>query len=130
MNEDIKRFFPEIESGIKPLGGGVLIQGKYVPSKTAGGIQLISSTQECASYDVNIGKVIAMGDLAYKNKETLEPWKEGQWCKIGDIVSIPRTGSRYTKEIDGEIYHFVLVQDTEVKTVFEDLTGFNLQGIL
>lgn len=129
MSHKLEDFFPEIEHGLKVCGGGVLIQGKFIPKKTSSGIILTDSTAEVANYDVTIGKVVAFGDLAYKDKQTLEPWKEGNWCEVGDIVSIPRTGSRYTREIDGQQYHFVLVQDTEIKTVFKDINGYDFGAI-
>ena len=118
--------FPEVDSGLEVLGGGILIQGKFIPQKSRGGIIITENTRKMDSYDVMIGKVVGIGPLAYKNKETLEPWKEGPWCKIGDIVSIPRTGSRYSKRFpDGEEIHFVLVGDTEVKVVYKNTDGYS-----
>jgi hypothetical protein len=33
-----------------------------------------------------------MGPIAFKNRETAEPWPEGTWVKVGDFVRVPRWG--------------------------------------
>jgi len=39
-----------------------------------------------------VAKVIAMGPLAYKNRNTMEPWAEGRWCEAGEYVFVPKYG--------------------------------------
>lgn len=39
-----------------------------------------------------IGKVIAVGPLAYKNRDTMQSWPEGSWAQVGDYVRVPKWG--------------------------------------
>jgi hypothetical protein len=39
-----------------------------------------------------IGKFIAIGPLAFKNRESMESWPEGAWAKVGDFVRVPKWG--------------------------------------
>lgn len=39
-----------------------------------------------------IGKVVAIGPLAFKNRDTMQPWAEGSWAEVGDFVRVPRWG--------------------------------------
>jgi len=119
------KFFPDVNHGIVPTGGTVLIQGKFIPSTTKSGIILHDDLRQSETYDIVIGKIVAMGPLAYKNKETLEPYKEGNWCEVGDYVFMPRSGSRLSKEINDERYHFVMLEDTQIKAVLKSLDGFS-----
>lgn len=118
------KFFPVVEHGVVPLGSQVLIQGKFIPKKTTGGIVLLDEMRSGESYTVQIGRIVAMGDLAFKKRDTLEPWKEGNWANIGDLVFIPRTGNVISKELDGDRYVFVLLNDVELIAKVNSLDGF------
>jgi hypothetical protein len=39
-----------------------------------------------------IGKVIDIGPLAFKKRDTMEPWPEGAWASVGDYVRCPMWG--------------------------------------
>lgn len=39
-----------------------------------------------------IGKIIAIGPLAFRKRESMEPWPEGAWAQIGDFVRVPKWG--------------------------------------
>ena len=39
-----------------------------------------------------IGKVVAVGPLAFKNRDTMQPWIEGTWAEVGDYVRVPKWG--------------------------------------
>lgn len=123
--ELIDRLFPKIDSGIKPTGNTVIIQGIHIPEKR-GGIILTQDYRDTEAYDVQVGMIVAMGPLAYKNKTTLEPWKEGNWAEVGAIVSLPRSGFRINRKINGEKYNFILITDAEVNAEFTDLDGFSV----
>lgn len=55
----------------------------------------------------DLGVVIALGNVAYRNRETLEFWPEGAWVDVGDKVSISKFHVR-----DGQKY--LSVQDFEI----------------
>tara|TARA_R110000824_G_scaffold43088_8_gene126421 strand:+ start:5194 stop:5616 length:423 start_codon:yes stop_codon:yes gene_type:complete len=64
-------------------GYTILIRPTSVKSKTKGGILLPDSTVEDISYLTTVGKVLSVGDSAYKDKER---FPNGSWCKTGDYV--------------------------------------------
>ena len=41
---------------------------------------------------MQVGKIISMGPLAFKNRKNAEDWPEGMWAKVGDFVRFPRWG--------------------------------------
>ena len=123
--QDFSRFYPDVDHGIVPLGGMVLVMGKFVAENTSSGIYIPDEFRAMESHDVQLGRVVAMGPLAYKNKDTLEPWKEGQWVDVGDYVFVPRTGSRISKVIDGQRYNYVMLSDTQINAKLTNLDGFS-----
>ena len=64
-------------------GFHVLVRPVSVKSQTKGGILLPDSTKDDISYLTTVGKVVALGDLAYLDKDK---FPAGAWCSIGDYV--------------------------------------------
>ena len=64
-------------------GYHVLVRPISVKSQTKGGIFIPDSTKDDMSYLTTVGKVIALGDLAYAEKDK---FPNGPWCKVGDYV--------------------------------------------
>mgnify|MGYP003146232986 FL=1 len=64
-------------------GFHVLVRPVTVKSKTKGGIFIPDSTKDDMSYLTTVGKVIALGDLAYKD---VDKFPNGSWCNVGDYV--------------------------------------------
>lgn len=92
MSEALKEAFPEVDPGIKPLGSRILVQIKTVSAKSKGGIILSADDRSTEKWNTVIGKVVAMGPVAFCNRTTLEPWPEGSWCKEGDFVRVAKYG--------------------------------------
>lgn len=90
--DSIDEAFPPADPGVMPFGSRVLIQIRTPKEKTKGGIILTSDVRETEHYNTQIGKVISIGSLAFKNRNTMEPWPEGSWCAVGDFVRVPRYG--------------------------------------
>ena len=89
--------FPQVDPDTDPLGGGVLIQIRRTATKTAGGLELPTEVLDAEKQNTQVGKVIAVGPLAFHHRTTLEPWAEGAWVKPGDYVRIARfNGFRFT----------------------------------
>jgi len=85
--------FPEVEPGIEPFGGRVIIQLRRIKRKTgAAGIILVEETKETEKWNNMIGKVVAMGPLAFKNRDTMQAWPEGTWAAVGEYVRVPKWG--------------------------------------
>jgi hypothetical protein len=62
-----------------------------------------------------IAKVVAVGPLAYRDLNTLQPWPEGAWAEPGDLVRVIKYGGdRWAvPHGDGEVV-FIILQDREV----------------
>jgi len=89
----LEEAFPPIDPGLKPVGGRVLVQFKQAPKKTtASGIILVDETKETEKWNTQVAKVLAFGNLAFRKRDTLEPWPEGSWCSVGDYVRVPKWG--------------------------------------
>jgi co-chaperonin GroES (HSP10) len=83
--------FPSVSAGQQPLGGRVIVQLRRIKKK-AGMIIIVDETKENEKWNNMIGKVVALGPLAYKNRDTMESWPEGSWAQVGDFVRVPRWG--------------------------------------
>tara|TARA_R110002020_G_scaffold233742_1_gene445629 strand:- start:494 stop:922 length:429 start_codon:yes stop_codon:yes gene_type:complete len=64
-------------------GFHVLVRPVSVKSKTKGGIFIPDSTRDDLNYLTTVGKVIALGDLAYKD---LDKFPLGPWCQVGNYI--------------------------------------------
>ena len=94
--------FPEVQPGQHPFGGLVIVQLRRVKKK-AGRIIIVDETKENEKWNNMIGKVVAIGPLAFKNRDTMQPWAEGSWAEIGDFVRVPRWGGdRWERTVPGE----------------------------
>lgn len=110
----LKEAFPEVTPGVLPLGGRVLVQLRRTSKKTRGGIVLVEETKETVKWNNQVAKVIMLGPLAFRNRETMESWKEGAWVKVGDYVRVPRwNGDRIEVPVEGS-------DDPVVFVVFND----------
>lgn len=91
--EDMAWAFPEVDSGMTPLGGRVIVQLRRIKRKaTSAGIIVVEETRENEKWNNMIGKVVAIGPLAFKNRDTMQFWPEGVWATIGDFVRVPKWG--------------------------------------
>ena len=100
----IDEAFPPCDPGIEPLGSRVIVQVRTPKSVSKGGIHLITEVRETELANTQTVKVIAVGPLAFKNRNTMALWPEGAWAQPGDFVRAPRYGGdRFTvKNADGE----------------------------
>jgi co-chaperonin GroES (HSP10) len=101
--DEMRWAFPDVPCGVIPLGGRVIVQLRRIKRKTAGGILIVEETKENEKWNNMVGKVIAIGPLAFKNRETMQSWPEGVWAEIGDFVRVPKWGGdRWEVPVDGE----------------------------
>jgi len=66
-----------------------------------------------------VAKVIAIGPLAFKKRDTMEPWPEGSWCEVGDYLRVPKWGGdRWEVPVPGQAEEdpalFMILNDHEV----------------
>lgn len=112
--------FPNIEPGNRPLGGRVLVQLRRVKKTTASGIILHQETRDHEKYNTQIAKIVALGPLAYRNRDTMALWPEGVWANVGDYVRVPKYGGdRFEVPVPNEPEEpviFMLVNDVEISS--------------
>ena len=87
-------------------GFHVLVRPVSVKSKTKGGIFIPDSTKDDMSYLTTVGKVIALGELAYKD---IDKFPNGEWCTVGDYVC-------YGKHAGTKLYY----QNVKLLLLFDD----------
>ena len=91
--QTLEEAFPVVDPLMAPFGARVLVQLRAVKEKvTSSGIYIPEEVKETEKWNTMIGKVIAIGDLAFKKRDTMEPWPEGAWAKVGDFVRVPKWG--------------------------------------
>ena len=67
-----------------------------------------------------VAKVIDIGPLAFKKRDTMEPWPEGSWCEVGDYLRVPKWGGdRWEVPVPGEAKEedpalFMVLNDHEI----------------
>ena len=76
---------PEVLPGLP--GYHILVRPVSVKSKTKGGLLLPDSVKDDVAYLTTVGKVLAVGDLAYKDEDK---FPNGNWCDVGDYVCYAR----------------------------------------
>lgn len=101
---DIAWAFPSVEPGAKPLGGRILVQLRRTKKKaTSAGIILVEETKETEKWNNMVAKVIEIGPLAFKNRDTMQGWPEGSWCEVGDYIRVPKWGGdRWEVKVPGD----------------------------
>jgi len=93
IEQTLAEAFPVVDPLMAPYGARVLIQLRAVKEKvTSAGIYIPEDTKETEKWNTMIGKVIALGSLAFCDRETMKPWPEGTWAAVGDFVRVPKWG--------------------------------------
>jgi co-chaperonin GroES (HSP10) len=112
--------FPSVDPGAKPLGARILVQLRRTKKKaTSAGIILVEETKETEKWNNMVAKVIEVGPLAFKKRDTMEPWPEGSWAGPGDYIRVPKWGGdRWEVPVEGdkddEPALFMVLNDHEV----------------
>jgi co-chaperonin GroES (HSP10) len=108
--------FPQVSPSVVPTGARVLVQLMSHNVKTQSGIILVEETKDTERWNMQVARVLAVGDLAFCNRETGLSWLEGAWCEPGDFVIVPRWGGqrRTVKGPEGMEVHFATINDHEV----------------
>lgn len=109
--------FPDIDHGVEVVGDRVLVQLRREKTTSKGGIILVDETKQTLRFNETVAKVVQIGPLAYKNLDDLQPWIEGPWCKVGDLVrTIKYGGDRFVVNPDdgGAPVVFITLQAREI----------------
>lgn len=119
FDQTIDEAFPAVDPGIEPFGSRVLVQIRAAKSKSKGGIHLPEETRQTIQHNSQVARVVAVGPLAFKNRDTMKEWPEGAWCKPGDFVRIPKFGGdRYEvligKKVEDGVTTFAIFDDLNI----------------
>lgn len=110
----LQEAFPDVNPGVMPLGTRVLVQLRTVRSKTSSGLILVDDTKQFNKVTTQLGRVIQIGPIAFRNRETGQLWPEGVWAQPGHLVRIPKYGGdRFERKIPG-------TEDTALFCLFSD----------
>lgn len=93
IEQTLEEAFPNVDPMMAPYGARVLVQLRAVKEKVSkAGLVLVEETKETEKWNTMIGKVIAIGPLAFRKRESMEPWPEGSWAEVGEFVRVPKWG--------------------------------------
>ena len=122
----LEEAFPRADPNFTPVGSKVLFQIRTPKRMSSGGILLVDDTKETDKWNTQVAKVISVGPVAFRNRDTLEPWPEGAWVNIGQFARIPKYGGdRWhiplnPEDPNTEYALFAVFKDTEIAGVIED----------
>lgn len=117
----LEEAYPDVDPQFTPYGNHILFQLRTPKNMTRGGIHIPQTAQmeDIAQWNTQVARVVKLGPMAYKNRDDLTPWPEGDWCKKGDFVRVPiHGGDRWYLPIPGREDHralFAIYKDLEVK---------------
>ena len=94
-------------------GFHVLVRPVSVKNKTKGGILIPDSTRDDISYLTTVGRVLKVGDLAYKDTDK---FPNGPWCKVDDYVC-------YAKHAGMKLFY----QNTRLILLFDDVVFMTIE---
>ena len=108
--------FPAASAGVQPFGSRVLVQIRTPKTKTASGIIIDNGSRDTEKWNTQVARVVAHGPVAYRNRNTLDPWPEGSWARPGDYVRVPKYGGdRWEVPLsNGESALFVIFNDLDI----------------
>ena len=116
--EDEEKADPEVLPNLP--GYHILVRPVSVKSKTKGGLLLPDSVKDDVAYLTTVGKVLAVGDLAYKDEDK---FPNGKWCDVGDYVCYARHAGQklYYKGI-----RLLLLFDDQVMMKVDEPTNLDM----
>ena len=100
-----------------PLNWKVLVQPNQVKKKTASGIHLPTISQDNEEYLTAHGAVCALGDLAYRDRDTGKRWRSDTSAKVGDRITY---GKYAGQKIVIKGVKFLLLNDDEITSILPD----------
>jgi co-chaperonin GroES (HSP10) len=130
--DSVDEAFPELrDHGFHPFSNYLLVQMRLPKKRTASGLILTSDIQDMDQYETLLGKVIGMGPLAFRNRQTMEPWPEGQWATVGSYVYCPKytINSRFIP-VGDEMVQIRFVKDTDLICGVDEAKVLNLTAYI
>lgn len=114
----LEEAFPKVDAGVQPFGDRVLVQIRSAMKQTKGGIFVPEEARETEKWNTQVAKVIALGPVAFRNRDTLEEWPEGAWAQPGEFIRVPLYGGdRWEVPVPGDRWEpalFVMFRDMDL----------------
>jgi co-chaperonin GroES (HSP10) len=112
----LKEAFPDADPGIQPFGSRVLVQIRTPKKKSAGGIIIDTGSRDTEKWNTQVAKVISIGPLAFRNRDSMKLWPEGSWCVPDDYVRVAKYGGdRWEVPLEnGEVAMYVIFNDLDI----------------
>jgi co-chaperonin GroES (HSP10) len=101
----------------RPMNWKVLIQPNDIKAETKGGILLPDKVKENEQILTAHGTVMAIGELAYRERETGERWKQEIVPQVGDKVTY---GKYAGQKIVVNNVRFLLLNYDEITAILPD----------
>lgn len=118
----LEEAYPSVDAEFDPTGNQVLFQLMTPKNKTRGGLVLPQGALDVNQLNTQVAKVIAVGPVAFKDRDTLQPWPEGDWVEVGQFVRIPLFGGdRWYLPVPGRSDYkalFAIYKDVDIKGIF------------
>jgi len=121
------KYFPVVDAGVAPFGSRILVQIRAAKSVSLGGIIFTDNTKDTERDNTQVAKVLAIGPLAYRNRNNMKQWPEGAWCEVGQYVFVPKYGGvRFERKVPNgvesfdESVQFVILDDLNVIANVDD----------
>lgn len=116
--DSLEQAFPKADPGLFPFCSSVLVQMRTPRTRSKGGLVLPEESRETDMWNTQVAKVIALGPVAFCNRDTLAPWPEGAWAQPGQFVRVPKYGGdRWWVDVPGHIDGkalFCIFKDTDL----------------
>ncbi len=115
--------FPDVKPFVTAVGQRLIVQVR-TPAKKVGSIILANDTRESEKWNTAVAKVISVGPLAFRDRNSFEEWPEGEWCSAGDYVLIPKYGAHTWQQPvpgreSGDEALFSIINDRDVIGVWD-----------
>ena len=113
--------FPAVDPGFRPFHSRVLVQFRtampYLILRNGSKFHLPDDAVDTEKWNTQVAKVLALGPLAFHNRQTGQPWPEGAWAQVGDFVRVPKygTGDRW------EVSYGPAAEDRAMIALYNDL---------
>jgi len=100
-----------------PMGWKILIQPNQIKQQTKGGILLPTQAKDNEAYLTAHGQVAGVGELAYRDRNTGDRWKQSVIPKAGDRVTYGKYAGQKLV-ISG--VRFLLLNDDEITSILPE----------
>lgn len=116
--EELAAAFPPCDPGLIATGSQLVVQMKR-PRRKIGSLIMADETKDNERFNEQIGVVVSMGPLAYRDRKNItEWWPEGPWCVVDDYIRIPKYGhERWEVPLNNDVADLIVFCTIEDKNI-------------